>query len=70
MKSFKNYQLTDEIANQLGFPSQLTEYFFKFCRFLPNIKIPFGMKYNEKMRLLAMKGLFSPKNINPKLQYY
>lgn len=46
MKSMNNYELTDETANQLGFPSRLTEYFFKFCRFLPDIKIPFVMNYN------------------------
>lgn len=36
-QSLRNYKLTDDIANSLGFPSQLTEYFFSFCRLLPSV---------------------------------
>lgn len=69
-KSLRNYQITDDIANKLGFPSQLTQYYFSFCRFLPQINFQIAMNAAEKMRLIAMKGLFRPSKIDPKLDLF
>jgi hypothetical protein len=69
-KSLRNYQLTDQIANQLGFPSQLTEYYFAFCRLMPQLPFSIGMGVTEKLRLLAMKGLFKPRQVQPQLDLF
>lgn len=45
-KSLNNYKLTDQTASELGFPSELTDYFFKFCRLLPQIGLPTGSQFN------------------------
>ena len=39
-KSMENYEITEQAAQELGFPPQLTDYYFRVCKAMPTSLIP------------------------------